>query len=145
MVKNNLLKLRPDLAIQWDYKRNYPLRPEDVTLGSNKKVWWILPYDDPRTGKHFDFSWQSRIGSRVRDNLGCPYLSNQKIWQGFNDLASYPEYEYLVKQWHPYKNGNLTPYNVSSSYDNPVWWILPYDDPRTTSETVSKSDPFQIQ
>ena len=27
MVENNLLQLRPNLARQWDYKKNYPLRP----------------------------------------------------------------------------------------------------------------------
>ena len=31
MVENNLLQLRPNLAVEWDYKKNYPLRPEDVT------------------------------------------------------------------------------------------------------------------
>lgn len=128
MVENNLLQLRPNLAVEWDYKKNYPLRPEDVTLGSNKKVWWIYPYDDPRTGKHFDFEWKASVYSRTKDGLNCPYLSSQKIWRGFNDLTSYPEYEYLIKQWHPTKNGNLKPCDVMPGSKLKVWWIFPYDD-----------------
>ena len=37
---NSLAHLRSDLADEWDYERN-ELKPEEVTCGSNKKVWWI--------------------------------------------------------------------------------------------------------
>ena len=29
----------------------------------------------------------------------------------------------LVKEWHPTKNGRLTPKNVSSTYDKKIWWL----------------------
>ena len=29
-------------------------------------MWWFLPYDDPRTGKHFDFEWEDRIAEAER-------------------------------------------------------------------------------
>ena len=35
----NLKVLYPDIAKQWDVKKNHPLKPEDFTPGSNKKVW----------------------------------------------------------------------------------------------------------
>jgi len=34
-------------------------------------------------------------------------------------LSSYPE---LVKEWHPTKNGNLTPEQVTFGSDKKVWW-----------------------
>ena len=38
-----------------------------------------------------------------------------------NTLASrYPE---LAKEWHPSKNGNLTPYDVSYGSGKRVWWL----------------------
>ena len=43
------------LLAEWDWERNVDIAPSDLTLGSNKKVWWKLPYDDPNTGKHFMF------------------------------------------------------------------------------------------
>jgi very-short-patch-repair endonuclease len=33
--------LLPDLAKEWDYKLNFPLKPNQVPLGSGKKVYWI--------------------------------------------------------------------------------------------------------
>ena len=35
----------------------------------------------------------------------------------------------LAAQWHPTKNGELTPYDVTAGTDKSVWWLLPYDVP----------------
>ena len=127
---NDLATRYPELAKQWHPINNYPLTPMDVTAGSRKKVWWLLPYDDPDTGKHFDFEWESAIYSRTSSKeCGCPYLSGKAVWKGFNDLATRcPE---LAKQWHPTKNGDLTPDDVTIWSKKKVWWIYPYDDPNT--------------
>ena len=118
----------PELAKEWHPTKNDGLKPEDVTPYSDKRVWWIYPYDDPLSGKHFDFEWQAKVFSRSCGNK-CPFLSGHAIWPGFNDLATrYPE---LAKQWHPTKNGELTPSNVTSGTGKKVWWYLPYDDPET--------------
>ena len=53
--KISLEEYAPDLAKQWHPTKNGDLKPMDVTYGSKKKVWWYLPYDDPKTKKHFDF------------------------------------------------------------------------------------------
>jgi hypothetical protein len=37
----NLRAVNPGLANQWHPLKNNDLRPEDVTPGSNKKVWWL--------------------------------------------------------------------------------------------------------
>ena len=41
----SLAEARPDLAKEWNYEKNGGLKPEDMSCGSNKKVWWKLPYD----------------------------------------------------------------------------------------------------
>ena len=130
MVNNSLAVVNPELAKQWHPFRNGDLKPTDVTVGSNRKVWWWLPYDDPKTGKHFDFEWPAIVKSRSAGN-GCPYLSsrNSKAWKGFNDLATVnPE---IAKEWHPFKNGDLKPTDVTFNSIKKVWWWLPYDDPKT--------------
>ena len=43
----SLAEARPDLAKEWNYEKNGDLKPKDVSCGSNKKVWWKLPYDVP--------------------------------------------------------------------------------------------------
>lgn len=101
---NDLASVRPDLAKQWHLTKNGNLRPTEVAVNSRKKVWWIFPYDDPKTGKHFDFEWQARVYDRNK-GYGCPYLNGQAVWEGFNDLATMnPD---IAAQWHPTKNGDL--------------------------------------
>ena len=39
--KDSLAITNPDLVKEWDYEKNAPLTPDDVTPGSGKKVWWI--------------------------------------------------------------------------------------------------------
>ena len=126
---NDLATRYPEIAAQWHLTKNGSLTPAQVTPGSNKKVWWFLPYDDPATGKHFDFEWEAKIVSRTFNGRGCPYLSSQAVWPGYNDLATrHPE---IAAQWHPTKNGTLTPDQVVSRSNKKAWWYLPYDDPAT--------------
>ena len=67
----NLKILYPDIAKQWDVKKNHPLKPEDFTPGSKKKIWWIC--------KEKQHSYDSRIGSRTSGS-GCRkcYLEGRK-------------------------------------------------------------------
>ena len=52
---------------------------------------------------------------------GCPLCAGQKVLKYFNDLNTLnPE---LAKQWHPIKNGNLKPENVTVSSNKKVWWL----------------------
>ena len=37
----------------------------------------------------------------------------------------------IAEQWHPTKNGSLTPDQVSYASNKKVWWFLPYTDPDT--------------
>ena len=125
---NDLATINPELAAQWHPIKNGDLKPTQVTVDSNKKVWWLHTYDDPNTGKHFEFEWESSIHNRNKGN-GCPYLSGQAVWVGFNDLATVsPE---LAAQWHPTKNGNLKPTQVTANINKKVWWLYAYDDPNT--------------
>lgn len=126
--KNDLLTRNPELAKEFHPTKNGNLKPSEVAEYSNKKVWWFLPYDDPVTGKHFDFEWEATPNSRS-SGIGCPFLSNKKLYPGFNDLQTRnPD---LAKEWHPTKNGNLTPKDVLSACNKRVWWYYPYNDPHT--------------
>ena len=62
-------------------------------------------------------------------DIGCPYLSGRFAWSGFNDLQTIlPE---LAKEWHPTRNGDLKPSNVTVNSSKKVWWLLSYDDANT--------------
>lgn len=108
---NDLLTLNPKLAKEWDYEKNYPLRPEDVMPHSNKKVWWICPNGH---------SYNSVINSRNGQGTGCAYCSHKKLLPGFNDLATtHPD---LAVEWDYTKNEGLNPNEIISSRKK-IWWI----------------------
>ena len=123
-----LADINPELAKEWHPTKNGKLKATDVTAFSSRKVWWIMPYDDPITGKHFDFEWISTVSNRSC-GMGCPYLSGKAVWRGYNDLVTTnPE---LAKEWHPTRNGWLKATDVTASSEKKVWWLMPYNDPKT--------------
>lgn len=116
---NDLETINPQLATEWNYDKNYPLTPQDFTCCSKQKVWWLLPYDDPNTGKHFDFEWPAIISDRHKGN-NCPYLSGQDVWAGFNDLKS--NYPRIAQEWDYEKNYPLTPETIPYGSGKNVYW-----------------------
>ena len=109
--ERSLLELQPELATQWHPLKNGKLLPENVTISANKKVWWICDKGH---------EWQAMINSRAQ-GVGCPYCSSQKVYTGFNDLATKnPD---VAKQWHPSKNGDITPQTVLPHSNKSYWWI----------------------
>jgi len=111
---NSLAILSPRLTKEWHPTKNGELTPYDVGVGSNKKIWW-------RCLKGEDHEWQATIVSR-RNGVGCPICSNKKIINS-NSLATINPI--LAKQWHPTKNGALTPFDVSPGSHKKVWWKCP--------------------
>ena len=69
-LEYNLKILYPDIAKQWDVKKNHPLKPEDFRPKSDKKVWWVCEKQH---------SYNSVIGSRT-GGTGCRkcYLEGRK-------------------------------------------------------------------
>ena len=59
---NDLATTNPELADEWNYERNGDLKPQDVTHGSAKKVWWKC-----KNGHE----WEATIGNRSGGH-GCP-------------------------------------------------------------------------
>ena len=116
----SLKDVRPDLAAEWHPTKNGDLTPEMVSVKSTTKVWWLLPYDDENTGKHFDFEWDASIYQRVK-GTNCPYMAGCKVWIGYNDLLTV--YPHLSKIWHPTKNKDLTPSMITSGSSRMVWWL----------------------
>ena len=100
------------LIEQWDTQRNLPLAPDQISYGSKRKVWW-------RCQK--GHSWQAAVHTRTGSGTGCPVCAGKVAQTGENDLATlFPE---LARQWHPTKNGSLTPGQVLPRSHRMVWWI----------------------
>ena len=109
---NDLATTNPKLAIEWNYEKNKDLSPKMVVPGSLKKVWWKCSHGH---------EWQETVVKRTARGYNCPFCSSHKVLAGFNDLATkHPD---VAKEWHPTKNGSLTPCEVSASSKKKAWWI----------------------
>lgn len=107
---NDLQSKFPDIAKEWDYEENIGLTPTTITAGSRRTVSWICP-----KGHKYKMSIADR---RRGDN--CPYCSGRRILPGFNDLqTTHPE---VASEWHPTKNGNKHPTEVSHGMTIKIWW-----------------------
>lgn len=110
-LERSLLNQNPQLASQWHPTKNKDLTPRDVTPGSNKRAWWICDKGH---------EWEAIIGDRAgKQKRGCPYCSNRRASKENNLAIINP---LLAAQWHPDKNGNLTPRDVTSGSNKKVWW-----------------------
>jgi hypothetical protein len=114
-MSNCLLTVNPSLAAEWHPAKNRGLTPEGVVAGSNKKVWW-------QCSKDLSHEWQSTVVARNRGNK-CPMCSGRKLHVS-NCLAIVNPN--LAAEWHPTKNGDLTPYDFTrGSKKVKIWWICP--------------------
>lgn len=103
--------LPPSLVAQWHPVLNGGLLASEASSGSAKKAWWL---------GDCGHAWEAAPKTRLKGN-GCPFCSNRAVLAGFNDLATtQPE---IATQWHPTKNGDLTPQDVTEGSKVVVWWV----------------------
>ncbi|WP_082413464.1 zinc-ribbon domain-containing protein [Arthrobacter sp. Edens01] len=80
------------------------MQPDSLSPGSTKSVWWIC---------QLNHEWTARIMDRTHGANGCPVCSGKRIEPGINDLQT--THTDAAFQWHPKKNGPLTPQDVWST------------------------------
>jgi len=110
MKKDPVSITHPGLIEEWDFIKNVDIRPESVTYGSNKTVWWKC-----KKGH----SWCSRICNRTMKSYGCPVCSNRRL--AVENSLKVRDLE-LALEWDYTKNGKLTPDKVSKASNKAVWW-----------------------
>jgi hypothetical protein len=107
---NCLTTINPVLAAEWHPTKNGDLTPNSVVPNTKKKVWWEC------NRRH---EWMNSVANRNKGR-GCPYCSGKKVSE---DNSLEKRYPLLAREWHPLKNGDLTPHNVAIKSNKKVWWI----------------------
>jgi hypothetical protein len=137
VVKSNCLAaLEPKLASEWHPSKNGNLTPQDVSSGSNKKVWWQCDKGD-------DHQWETMVADRSK-GMSCPICAGRIVVLS-NCLATLnPK---LASEWHPSKNSNLTPFDVTVGTGKKVWWKCDKGDDhqwenRVADRSKGKNCPF---
>lgn len=66
---NDLASTHPEIAKEWDYERNYPIKPNEVMAGSNiRKYWFICP-----NGHSYETTLLNR-----KKGTNCPHCYKNK-------------------------------------------------------------------
>jgi len=123
---NSLATIFPELAAQWDFKKNTNLTPDSVYAKSTRKVWWKCP-EGP------DHNWKAQIKSRA-NGIGCPICSGRKIAKSNSLGYKYPE---IAKLFHQTKNIGISVYGVTPFSSAIVWWKCPEGNDHIWKSTVA--------
>lgn len=114
--ENDLAHLQPEIAAQWDKRKNGCLKPSDVAVSSNRPVWWRC---------ELGHSYRATVSSRTQRKAGRPYCAGRKVLKGFNDLKTLCPG--VAAQWHPSLNGALTPEMVMPAATKRSGGSAPWD------------------
>lgn len=104
---NDLQTLLPEVAATWS--PNNLMKPSTLSSRSNVEVLWLCEKGH---------EWKARVADRTEGH-GCPYCTGQRVWTGFNDLAT--THPWLVNEWSD-MNKNLSPEEITYKNRSNVWW-----------------------
>ncbi|MBR5259053.1 MAG: DDE-type integrase/transposase/recombinase, partial [Eggerthellaceae bacterium] len=135
LEKLDLASRFPQVAAYWHPTKNDGLQPSEVRPYSTAKAWWLCP----DCGQE----WQESIKNCMYRKGGlCPFCLDRwadpasesvgeskapsrkrfsRLIPGYNDLATIEPA--LAAEWHPTKNGTLTPSDVTPGSTAKVWWL----------------------
>lgn len=123
---HNHLTRFPLSASEWDYEKNHPVRPEELTPTAKKTFWWKCSAD------HCKMSYEQPCAYRA-DGNGCPYCSGRKAchWNCFETL--HPE---LLHEWSP--ENELNPSEILENSHSIIKWICSKCDRRYSATPHSR-------
>jgi hypothetical protein len=109
---NDLATTEPEIALLWHPSKNGDLKPSQVKRTSNIPVWWICSEGHES---------ESYLPDKTRARGSCVVCSGRRLERGQNDLSTRrPD---LAAEWHPTKNGDLSPTDVVAFSNKRVWWL----------------------
>ncbi len=96
----------------WHPIKNKDVKAYEISSGSSKKVWWKCP-------KGLDHEWETTVSSVCKMGTRCPMCSGRKVVDSNCLATTHPK---IAAQWHPIKNGKLTPNNTYAGTHKRIWW-----------------------
>ena len=109
--KKSLAETHPAFAAEWHPTKNGDLRPDDLSYGSRKKVWWSCS---------FGHEWETAPNHRTAGRTGCPFCRGNRVDANNSLAAVFPE---VAEEWHPTRNDSLTPADIRPKSGEKVWWL----------------------
>ncbi len=109
--RTSLEYLRPDLTKEYLYSE-HSKKPNEVTEFSGERVYWKC--------SECGHKWWATISNRTTNESGCPACSGNIVSDKNRFGLLFPD---IAKEFHPFKNDDLTPNDVSYASSIKVWWL----------------------
>ena len=113
----SLHALYPEVAAEWDRRRNRGLDPGAISPTSKQKVWWRCS-----TCGH---AWLAVVRNRASGH-GCPRCGLERRAQTQSrvayDRSLAARYPGLIEELHPVRNPGLDPNQLGARSSLKVWW-----------------------
>ncbi len=113
---NSLGGLFPKIAARWHPTKNGELTPNDVCARSSKKYWWLGSCGHEWLQSPDIIIHNSKEGSKE----GCPYCAGKRVCHDNCLETVCPQ---VASEWHPIKNGNITPKDIIAQTHKRYWWL----------------------
>ena len=111
--KNDAATYNKSVVDEWDPALNGGKQLSEFLPGSNKRGVW--------TCREYGLTWKAQIKSRVMDGKGCPFCGGKRAVPNVTDLPTVrPD---IAREWHPTKNGILTPEQFTQYSHKRIWWL----------------------
>ncbi|QST02126.1 hypothetical protein IMZ31_21995 (plasmid) [Pontibacillus sp. ALD_SL1] len=114
-MEKSLSNKYPQIAAEWHPTKNGEHTAEEIHYRSKERVWWKCPEAE-------DHEWEVAVVSRTATKSGCPFCKGTRSPRSKSLGVVYPK---LAEEWHPIKNGDQTPYDISAHNGKKVWWLCP--------------------
>lgn len=114
---SSINETHPESNEYWDFEKNFPLTPKNFSSGSDFKAWW-------RCSK--GHQTKAAVHSKLKKLSACLVCSKKSSDHfDFEDSVAhnFPE---IANQWHPEKNGELTPDRISKGSTKVVWLVCQF-------------------
>lgn len=106
---NLLVEQHPEIAAEWHPTRNGKTDVFSISCGADFNAWWKC------SKKHV---YQATIANRTAGKA-CPYCAGKRACK---DNCLQTLHPLVAAQWHPSKNGKLTPSDVTPGSGRKAWW-----------------------
>lgn len=132
-------------------KNSYPniAHPNNIYSIENIKLWCKLNnktftiVSDTYINNTSNLVWHCNICNEdfpatfanIKSNKGCPFCTGRKVSLSNCLATTNPE---IAEEWDYEKNGNLTPYDVTSGSKKKVWWRCKTNSNHSWQATIAK-------
>jgi len=130
--KRSLLALRPDVARYWHAELNGSLRPENVSCGSQRKVFWIC-----RTNRLH--TYETIIAVRCRSYGECRDCQGYYVTDDNRLSILFPK---IASEFHSTKNRMLYPANKANAQWFPKNHFRPSEEPKRNRRITPADIPI---